>query len=252
MRFPPKGSTPYEEALQLGSGSDRFLTAANLLMTWGAQRAAGTEVTDIELGEVPEYTGVHFGEGGLPEVGAAPEDLFSPEGDPYVRPGTTATFVAAGQAPRPIMVISTIVEQKRLGFTWGDREKIGGHGEQLLFVEQRIDGTVWAVIRGFAFLSNGGLLSGLKQRGELKSVTAQVAAFLDALTPGAAIRTGVVTPSSDDESGDAAIEAAVVEETVVEEAAVEEAAVEEAAIQEAVVEDAVVEEAAPAQEKQEN
>ena len=48
MRFPPEGSSPYEVELQLGSGEERFLTAANLLMTWNAQRAAGVEVSGIE------------------------------------------------------------------------------------------------------------------------------------------------------------------------------------------------------------
>lgn len=195
VRFPPEDSTPYEYALQLGSGSERFLTAVNLLMTWGAQRAAGLEVADIELGETTDYTGVHFTEAGVPELGADPEELFTPEGDAYIRPGTTAALVGKAAEPRRIMVLSTVVEQRRLGFTWGDRDRVPGYGEQQLFVEHRGDGTVWAVARGFAFLTSTGLMAGKKQRAELKAVGELANAFLEGLAPGAAIRTGVAKPA---------------------------------------------------------
>uniref|UniRef100_UPI003A8AA855 DUF1990 family protein n=1 Tax=Leucobacter sp. BZR 635 TaxID=3378705 RepID=UPI003A8AA855 len=129
LRFPPAGSTPYEESLQLGSGQERFLTAANLLMTWGAHRAAGVDVADVERGEQGEYLGVQFGNGGTPELGDEPEELFSPEGEAYILPGTTATLTAQGKSARPIMVISTVDEPQRLGFAWGDREEAAGFGE---------------------------------------------------------------------------------------------------------------------------
>lgn len=206
MRFPPDGSTPYEEALQLGSGAERFLTAANLLMTWGAQRAAGVDVVDVELGEPFDYTGIHFAEDGQPEVKDEPEELFSPEGEPYVQPGTRATFKLGDAKDRRIMVISTIVEQRRLGFTWGDRDESPGLGEQLLFVEHRDDGTVWAIARGFAFPQSSGLMSGIKQRAELREVLERAQAFLAALAPGAALRTGVAKPAKAEE-GDADAEA---------------------------------------------
>ncbi|GAA1319232.1 DUF1990 family protein [Leucobacter albus] len=203
MRFPPAGSTPYEEAVQLGSGQERFLTAANLLMTWGAHRAAGVVVDEIERGEAEEYLGVQFSEGGTPELGEAPEQLFSPEGEAYILPGTTATLTIAGGQRRPILVISTVEEPQRLGFAWGDREEVPGFGEQLITVEQRADGTVWAVARGFTFLTSSGLLAGRKQRSELRDVVELAQAFVAALTPGAAIRTGVVPAASDAAGGDA-------------------------------------------------
>ena len=200
LRFPPAGSTPYEESLQLGSGAERFLTAANLLMTWGAQRAAGVEVVDVELGEPGEYAGVQFTEAGAPELGAAPEDLFTPEGEPYLRGGTTASFASEGDDPRRVLVVSTVIEPRRLGFTWGDRDEVSGYGEQLLFVEHREDGTVWAVARGFAFLQASGLMAGLRQRAELRDVIERAQAFLAALAPGAAIRAGVTEPAGEAES----------------------------------------------------
>lgn len=203
MRFPPVDSTPYEEELQLGSGDERFLTAANLLMTWGAQRIAGVDVVDIELGPVVEYPGVQFSENGVPELGADPESLFSPEGEPYISAGTAAAFNVKGEDARRIMVISTVVEARRLGFTWGDRDEVAGCGEQLLTVEHRADGTVWAVARGFAFMQASGLLVGRKQRAEMRDVIEQAQAFLAALAPGAALRTdaglGDAAPSSEAE-----------------------------------------------------
>lgn len=204
LRFPPEGSTPYEEVLQLGSGVDRFHTAANLLMTWGAQRIAGVEVSDVQQGPALEYAGVQFTEG-VPEVGPDPEYLFTTEGDPYILAGTAATFSVAGGEPRRIMVVSTVVEPRRLGFTWGDRDEVSGCGEQLITVEHRADGTVWAVARGFAFMQASGLLAGRKQRSELRDVVEQAQAFIAALAPGAAIRTGVVKPAG--EGSDAELEA---------------------------------------------
>lgn len=209
LRFPPVDSTPYEEELQLGSGDDRFQTAANLLMTWGAQRAAGVEVVDIEQAATLDYSGVQFTDG-VPELGAAPEHLFSPEGEPYLAAGTAATFQTADGDTRRIMVVSTVIEPRRLGFTWGDRDEVAGFGEQLIAVEHRGDGTVWAVVRGFAFMQATGLLAGRKQRAELREVIEQAQAFLAALAPGAAIRTGIVKPASDDTDAEpaAAIDAA--------------------------------------------
>ncbi|MCS3428224.1 DUF1990 family protein [Leucobacter aridicollis] len=198
MRFPPAGSTPYEEALQLGSGQERFLAAANQLMTWGAHRAAGFVVSDIEVGEQADYVGVQFDDGGTPELGEEPEELFSPEGEAYVLPGTTATLSSEkAKQPRPILVISTVDEPQRLGFAWGDREAVTGFGEQLLTVEQRADGTVWAVARGFTFLTSSGLMAGIKQRGELRDVIELAQALVGALAPGAAIRGGVVPADTD-------------------------------------------------------
>ncbi|MGO3146523.1 MAG: DUF1990 family protein [Leucobacter sp.] len=193
MRFPPADSTPYEESLQLGSGSQRFHLAANLLMTWGAQRVAGVEVTEIEAGDASEYPGVHFTEAGTPEVGAAREELFTPEGEPYLVPGTTASFSMKRKKQRRVLIVSTVIETHRLGFVWGDRDEVPGYGEQQLTVELREDGTVWAIARGFAYQPNSKLVAGLTQRANVREVVAQAQTFLEALSPGAAIRTGIVT-----------------------------------------------------------
>lgn len=222
LRFPPEGSTPYEEEVQLGSGDDRFHTAANLLMTWGAQRAAGVDVIDIQQAATLDYAGLQFTDG-VPELGAEPEHLFSTEGEPYISAGTAATFQTAEGEERRIMVVSTMIEPRRLGFTWGDRDEVSGCGEQLIAVEHRSDGTVWAVVRGFAFMQATGLLAGRKQRSEFRDVIEQAQAFLAALMPGAAIRTGVVKSTAEgtapEPTAAPAIDAASVDAATINEAA---------------------------------
>lgn len=195
MRFPPEGSSPFEEELQLGSGPERFLASANLLMTWGAQRAAGYDIVDVERGETEPYAGVNFSDSGVPEAAADPEELFNVEGEPYILPGTTVTLVTPTERRR-ILVVSTINEPRRQGFLWGDCDEYPGYGEQLLVIEHRADGTVWAVARGFAYLQSAGLLAGRKQKAELRDVVERAHNYLAGLAPGAALRSGVITPES--------------------------------------------------------
>lgn len=195
MKFPPEGSTPYDEELQLGSGAERFLAAANLLMTWGAQRAAGYDVVDIVRGESDPYAGVSFAETGMPEAAAEPEELFNLEGEPYILPGTEATIVLPGERRR-VLVVSTMNEPRRQGYIWGDCEEYPGYGEQLLAVEHRADGTVWAVARGFAFLQATGMLAGKKQKAELRELVERAQNYLSGLAPGAALRSGVISVDS--------------------------------------------------------
>lgn len=195
MKFPPEGSTPYEEELQLGSGPERFLAAANLLMTWGAQRASGYDVVDVVRGETEPYAGVSFADTGVPEAAAVPEELFNLEGEPYILPGTEATIVLPNERRR-VLVVSTINEPRRQGYTWGDCEEYPGYGEQLLAVEHRADGTVWAIARGFAFLQASGLLAGKKQKAELRQVVERARDYLAGLAPGAALRSGVISTDS--------------------------------------------------------
>lgn len=201
LRFPPEGSSPYEEVLQLGSGSERFLKAANLLMTWGAQRAAGIEVVDIERGGTETYQGVMFSDDGVPEPAADPEELFSPDGEPYILPGTRATLLLPNGRKDPerreVLVVATINEPRRLGFAWGDCNEDPGFGEQLITVEHRADGSVWAVARGFVYLGGTRVLAGMKHKAELRDVVERAQSFLAALAPGAALRSGTVKPATD-------------------------------------------------------
>ncbi|SJN12453.1 A3(2) GLYCOGEN METABOLISM CLUSTERI [Leucobacter sp. 7(1)] len=184
QRFPPNGSTPYEETLRLGSGQDRFLMASSLLMTWGAQRGAGVGVRELQRGSGSDYQGPEFDDAGKPQAAAAPEEHFGPDGEPYVVPGTRAVLSVTGQPDREVLVIYTVTEDRVVGFAWGTADEQGVVGEQQFGIELREDETVWAFARGFLDAPKSGLL-GLRARAELKLAVEQVRHQLAALAPGA-------------------------------------------------------------------
>ncbi|MBL3698104.1 DUF1990 family protein [Leucobacter luti] len=184
MRFPPNGSTPYEEELRLGSGQDRFLLASSLLMTWGAQRGGGFAVREIERGTGAAYVGPNFDGDGRPQAAGEPEEHFGPDGDPFVVAGTTVALGAPGQPEREVLVVYTISEARSVGFAWGTGDELGPVGEQLFAVELRDDDTVWAVSRGFLAAPKSGLL-GLRARAEVRAAIDAVRKQLAALAPGA-------------------------------------------------------------------
>lgn len=185
MRFPPTGMTPYEEALQLGSGQERFIAASSVLMTWGAQRAIGADVRDIDRGANDDYIGPEFDDDGQAQAAGEREEHFGPDGEPYVVAGTTAVIEFAGQKPQKVLVVYTIEEDHRFGFAWGTNDEGGALGEQLFMIEHREDGTVWAIARGLLAPSKNGLL-GLKGRSNVKDTISSAKAQIEALAPGAA------------------------------------------------------------------
>ncbi|WP_427868751.1 DUF1990 family protein [Leucobacter luti] len=183
LKYPPEGTTPYEETLRLGSGSDRFLLASSLLMTWGAQRGGGAEVVDIVRGSGARYAGLEFDDDGQAQSAAPVEDHFGPDGEPYVTAGTTAVLRYNGDPDRGILVIYTIDEERRVGFAWGTSDEEGAVGEQLFTVEHREDDTVWAIARGFLSAPKSGLL-GLRGRSDLRTALEAVKQQVAALAPG--------------------------------------------------------------------
>lgn len=186
MRFPPEGSTPFTEEQRLGSGPDRFLIASSTLMTWGAQRGAGVEVSEVAQGDGGQYGGVTFDEQGEPQPAPEGDAQYGPDGEPYLNAGTTATLRwPDGREPRRIRVIYTIDEAWRVGYGWGTADDAGVVGETAFAVEHRDDDTVWATARGFAWAPEGGLLGGLKGRGAMRQLIKDLRAQLGALAPGA-------------------------------------------------------------------
>ena len=183
LKYPPEGTTPYEETLRLGSGSDRFLLASSLLMTWGAQRGGGAEVADIVRGSGARYAGLEFDDDGQAQSAAPVEDHFGPDGEPYITAGTTAVLRYNGDPDRGILVIYTIDEERRVGFAWGTSDEEGAVGEQLFTVEHREDDTVWAIARGFLSAPKSGLL-GLRGRSDLRTALEAVKQQVAALAPG--------------------------------------------------------------------
>lgn len=187
MEFPPEGSTPFELELRLGSGSDRYLAASSLLMTWRAQRGAGIEVRDIEAGEGDGYVGVTFDAEGRPQPPEADDVRYGPDGEPFLTDGSTAVFCWPGKrGERRIRVVYTIDGPGRTGFAWGTADDAGAVGEQVIAVEHREDDTVWGTARGFLWGSNAGP-RGTRGRSGIKALVASAREQLAALGPGAPV-----------------------------------------------------------------
>lgn len=200
MRFPPDGSTPYEEVLQLGSGQDRFIAASSLLMTWGAQRGAGVEVTNVERGSDDAYVGPEFDEQGRAKAVSDVEEQFGPDGEPYLVAGSTAVLTAPGKESRSVLVVYTVTEDRMVGFAWGTSDEHGAVGEQRFTVEHREDDTVWAVARGFLTSPKNGLL-GLKARAVIRDAIDAAREQIGALAPGVTpAATGAETATTISES----------------------------------------------------
>lgn len=184
QRFPPEGSTPYEFELRLGSGTERFLAASSILMTWGAQRAIGLTVTDIQPGDGGRYAGVVFDAAGTPSPADASDVHYGPDGEPYVTPGTTARLIWPEGNERTVRIVYTVDEPRRAGYGWGSADADGVVGEEAFIVEHREDDAVWATVRGFLWAPESGLL-GLKGRQAIKQVLRDAEQRLAALAPGA-------------------------------------------------------------------
>lgn len=185
LRFPPEGSTPFEERLKLGSGAERFLTASNVLMTWGAQRGSGIEVTGIAQGTNDNYAGITFDKDGTPEV--APEDdvRYGPDGEAFLTAGTTALLTWPGnRMARKMRVVYVIDEPKRAGFALGTADNAGVIGETSYTIEHFDDDSVWGITRGFYWAPENGLF-GLKARAAIRLAVKDSAQHLAALVPGA-------------------------------------------------------------------
>lgn len=214
-RFPPDGSTPYEESVRLGSGQPRFLAASSRLMTWAAQRSAGLEVEELGGADATGYQGPEFASDGTPAAAPVREEHFAPDGTPYVEAGSRARITFPGRSPREVLVIYTIVEARQAGFAWGTADSEGAVGEQLFLVEHREDDSVWAVGRGFLEAPKSGVFS-RKGKQALQLALSTVVTQLEALRPGA-------TPDPVDS-------AAAADEAAADEAAADEAAADEAAV----------------------
>ncbi len=152
--YPPPGFKTFQASHRLGSGDERFETASRALMTWGVQRNSGVQVSDIARDPNSVYHGIEFDESGRPLGPAAPaEELFSPDGTPYVSAGTTATmrFKFGPLALKaPVKVVYVLDEPARIGFAYGSRHGHFARTEQLQYVEKLEDGTVWLTVRSIS------------------------------------------------------------------------------------------------------
>lgn len=155
MQYPPEHSVPAEDSWRIGSGEDRFRTAAEALLSWTAQRAAGLSLSDVRPESGAAYTGVSFDAEGTP---IAPnrtqlEQRFDAEGTPFAAPGMTLKLrgrVKGMRADAELRVISVTEERRRVGFVLGT---LGGSvvsGEESFDIEWREDtDEVWFTVRAF-------------------------------------------------------------------------------------------------------
>ncbi|MHA3724541.1 DUF1990 family protein [Leucobacter sp. HY1910] len=185
VRFPPAGSTAYEESLRLGSGQPRFLIASSALMTWAAQLGAGMQVEHLGGADAQTYAGPEFGADGTPVAPAHPEEKFAADGTPYIAAGNRVRVTFEKNATRELLVVYTVDEPRRAGFAWGTVDTNGPVGEQLFVVEHRDDDSVWAVARGFLEASKDGLF-GRKGKQDLQAALNSIVPQLRGLLPGAA------------------------------------------------------------------
>lgn len=183
MRFPPEGSTPFHEEVLLGSGEDRYVIASTSLMTWGAQRNAGITVEPVDEHDDEVYAGLQFSTSGVPEVVDQNEQQFAPDGTAFLKAGNVVRLIAkGGDRERQVRVVSTIEEPERVGFVIGSVDESGVTGEEFYSVEQRPDGTVWGIVRGFLKPVKEGVL-GLKGKTSVKAAVASAREQIEALTP---------------------------------------------------------------------
>lgn len=195
LKFPPDGTTPFEESVRLGSGQERFMLASTALMTWGAQHRAGFVLSDIVPGDGGNYDGISYDAQGEPTPAKTPELHYGPDGEPYLTVGTRVNVApSAKEDARAMLVIYVVDEPRRIGFAWGSTTSDQAVGEELFTVEHRTDDSVWAVARGFIAAPVSGLL-GIKGRNTVKDAIAAARAQIEALAPGSAHRAGPGTSS---------------------------------------------------------
>ncbi|OCG75815.1 DUF1990 family protein [Microbacterium sediminis] len=154
LQYPPEKSLPAIESMRIGSGEERFRTAAEELLSWGAQRGASIRVAEVRPAAGPAYTGVSFdGEGNpIAPAGMEGEQRFDAEGTPLVSAGATVKLqgrVRGHHAGGEYRVIFVVEEKRRVGFALGT---VGGavvSGEESFMIEWRDNDEVWFSVRAF-------------------------------------------------------------------------------------------------------
>ncbi|MEY4102608.1 MAG: hypothetical protein RIR88_742, partial [Actinomycetota bacterium] len=158
--FPPRGFRSAQQEFQLGSSQERFEAATAALMTWGAQKGAHVDVVEVNESDSEGYNGLMFNEFGapMPPTADAIEQLFAPDGTPYLSPGTSVVLDhvwTPAQVRSAHRVIYVIREERRMGFALGTLGDYPVTGEELFTVEWRPDDTVWAVVRSVTAVGDG-------------------------------------------------------------------------------------------------
>ncbi|MBO3664148.1 DUF1990 family protein [Microbacterium stercoris] len=186
LQYPPKGSLPAADSWRIGSGEDRFRTAGDALLSWGALKGAGLRVYDVRPAQGPAYSGVSFDSEGKPIVPSRLEidQRYDADGTPYAGPGTTLRVqgrVSGMRADGELRVIFVIEEARRIGFALGT---VGGSmvsGEESFMIEWYDNDEVWFTVK--AFDRPVGLLYRLSKAVVRRRRKALFAGYLRAISP---------------------------------------------------------------------
>lgn len=164
MGFPPRGYTPFEKRVRVGTGPVRWDFAWHATLAWGITIRSGFTV---ELTETPaevsegSYTPVSFDAAGVPIApvsSRSDEAVYGPDGLPLVKPGDSVWLIAQVgpfRVPEPVRVVYVVDEPNRKGFAYGT---LPGHplsGEESFMVELDDDGSVWLTIRSLTRPARG-------------------------------------------------------------------------------------------------
>lgn len=182
LKYPPLGSVPFEYESLLGSGEDRFVLSSSLLMTWGAQMGSGISTEVVETGDETHYRGADFTQPEAPQPRRSTEQSFAPDGTPYLSVGTVVRLKYPDGFEREMRVITVVDEPATVGFVMGTTKPQEIVGEEFFRVEQRSDGSVWAVVRGFYHQEESGIF-GIRSKKRLKMLIAHAEDDIFALTP---------------------------------------------------------------------
>jgi uncharacterized protein (UPF0548 family) len=156
LQYPPERSIPAASAWRIGSGEERFRTAVDTLLSWGALKGAGLTLADVRPASGPAYTGVSFDDEGnaiAPSRSQEEDDQrFDADGTPYVGPGATLRVhgkVGGQRVDAQLRVIFLIEEKRRVGFALGTVGESVVSGEESFMIEWRDNDEVWFEVRAF-------------------------------------------------------------------------------------------------------
>ena len=158
--FPPAGFRSAQSEFRLGSGQERFDTATAALMTWGVPKGSHLEVVSVNEAHSEGYNGLLFNEFGapVPPTAAALDQLFAPDGTPYLSAGTTvelAKLWSPSELTTSHRVIYVVREERRMGYALGTLDYEPVIGEEFFSVEWRDDDSVWSVVRSVTAIAEG-------------------------------------------------------------------------------------------------
>lgn len=158
--FPPSGFRSTQSEFRLGSGQERFEAATAALMTWGVPQGSHLDVVSVNESHSEGYNGLIFNEFGvpLPPTADALDQLFAPDGTPYLSAGTTIELAKIWSPIELITsyrVIYVVREERRMGYALGTLDYAPVVGEEFFSVEWRDDDSVWSVVRSVTAIAEG-------------------------------------------------------------------------------------------------